>query len=439
MHSLINDLKARGELAVVSREVNPQHELAAVIRAVQQSSNKTVLFDNVSGTDMPVISNIYNSRQRLCEFTGAEADGFCPRWNDLHDQTEARRENQTTVIERPDDLVTCRLSDLPQITYHERDAGPYFTSALFLARHPETGVENLSFHRSMFVSNSELRVRLGSSHDLYRYQEAAEKKDEALDAVMLIGTDPSLFLAGGASLPGDWSEVAFASAIEGAPVPAYKALASDLLIPASTQIVIEGRILPHERRPEGPFGEFMGYYVEQGDNHVFEVLHVYTQPTPVFHGLLCGSNEDISLLEARTAAKTWQHLNNVLPGIIDVSCSPTVMNTTIKIKQQYEGHARQVLTAAFGAHLDYNKICTVVDEDIDIFDQNQILWAFATRGRADTRTMVIPDVPGFYRDEHKDHWGRLGLDATWPFHRAAEFQRKRVPGEEDINLDDWLS
>jgi UbiD family decarboxylase len=438
MQYLIDDLKARDELLVISKEVDPCFELAAVTKAVQQSSNKTVLFENVHGSKMPVISNIYNSRQRLCEFIGAEPDGFCPRWNDIHNQTESRLGQETSIIERPTDLVDCKISDLPLITYHERDAGPYFTSAVFLARHPDTGIENLSFHRSMYVSDDELRIRLGSSHDLFRYQKAAEEKGEALDAVMLIGAEPALFMAGGASLPGDWSEVAFASAMKDAAIPSYKARASDLLIPAATQIVIEGRILPDVRRPEGPFGEFMGYYVEIGDNHVFEVLHVYTQPNPVFHSLLCGSNEDISLLEARTAAKTWHHLNAVLPGIIDVACAPAVTNTTIKIKQQYDGHARQVLMAAFGAHLDYNKICIVVDEDINIFDQNEVMWAFASRGRADTRTMVIPDVPGFYRDERRDHWGRLGLDATWPFDRADEFVRKRVPGDESINLADYI-
>ena len=103
-------------------------------------------------------------------------------------------------------------------------------------------------------------------------------------------------------------------------------------------------------------------------NNVFEVLSVYTKPTPTYHSLLCGSNEDVSLLEARVAAKTFRHLNRVVPGIIDIACVPSVMNTTIKIKQQYEGHARQVLMAAFGAHLDYNKVCIVVDEDINIFD-----------------------------------------------------------------------
>jgi len=91
-----------------------------------------------------------------------------------------------------------------------------------------------------------------------------------------------------------------------------------------------------------------------------------------------------------------------------------------------------------GSHLDYNKLCVVVDEDVNIYDMNEVIWAFLTRGRADTRTLVLNDVPGFYRDPHKDHWGRLGLDATKPWGREAEFERKRIPGEGDVVLADWL-
>ena len=179
-------------------------------------------------------------------------------------------------------------------------------------------------------------------------------------------------------------------------------------------------------------------YVLAAENHVFEITSVYWRKDAVFHSILCGSSEDLTLLETVTAAKMYRHLNNVLPGIVDVSCSPVLMNTVIKIRQQYEGHARQALIAAFSADLDYNKAVFVVDDDVDITDMNEVIWAFLTRGRADKRTVVIHDVPGFYRDPHKDHWGRLGIDATMPFGRKAEFERKLIPGETDLNLNDYF-
>jgi len=438
MRSYIEKLRADGKLQNVDVEVDPEYELAAVTRKAQRQSDDAVLFGHVKGTEFSVVTNLFSSRDRLCELIHAEDGNFCPAWNRLLDETASNPNDCTRQVDAPTDLVSGKLSDLPRITYHEKDAGPYFTSAIFLAKDPDAGIPNLSFHRSMYVDDDELRIRLGSTHDLTGYQQKAEQNNDALEAALLIGVSPALFMAAATSIPSDWSELVLASRITGEAIETYPARTVDLEIPVAAQIVVEGRILPNERRPEGPFGEFLGYYVPESDNHVFEVTSVYWRKGAVFHSILCGSSEDLSVLETVTAAKVYRHLNNVLPGIVDVSCSPAFMNTTVKIRQQYEGHARQVLMAAFGADLDFNKAVFVVDEDIDITDMNDVMWAFLTRGRADKRTVVIDDVPGFYRDPHKDHWGRLGIDATMPFGREAEFERKTIPGETDLDLDNYL-
>jgi len=438
MQNYINKLKADGELQTVEGEVDPQYELAAVTKKAQLRSDDAVLFKKVKNTDFSVVTNLFSSRRRLCELIQAKDGRFCPAWNKLLNETASMSADPTRQVAVPVDLVSGKLSDLPLITYHGKDAGPYFTSAIYLAKDPDTRVPNLSFHRSMFVSDDELRIRLGTTHDLAKYQRRAEQKDEALEAALLIGVSPAMFMAASTSIPTDWSELTLASRIAGEAIETYPAKTVDLEIPVAAQIVVEGRILAHERRPEGPFGEFLGYYVPEENNHVFEVTSVYWHRDAIFHSILCGSSEDLTLLETVTAAKMYRHLHQVLPGIIDVSCSPAFMNTTIKIKQQHEGHARQVILAAFGADLDYNKAVFVVDEDVDITDMNEVMWAFLTRGRVDKRTLVIDDVPGFYRDPHKDHWGRLGIDATMPFGREAEFERKAVPGEADIDLEDYF-
>jgi UbiD family decarboxylase len=115
------------------------------------------------------------------------------------------------------------------------------------------------------------------------------------------------------------------------------------------------------------------------------------------------------------------------------------MSTVIKIEQLYEGHARQILLTAIGSNHDWNKTVFVVDDDVKIDDFNDVWWAYLTRGRADTRAMVIPDVPGFYRDVHKDHWGRLAIDATAPFARRHEFVRKRLVGVDAVRTADYLA
>ncbi len=437
MREHLEALDGQRELLKVEREVEPRFELAGVTLKAQQDPERALLFERVRGSKLPVATNVYSSRRRICAMIGAPDGHFCRRWNQLLDKVSARTEPATRKVAEPPGLIGGKLSDLPLITYHGKDRGPYFTSAIYLAKDPDSGVPNLSFHRSMFVSDRELRVRLGSSHDLAKYQKRAEETGRALEAALLLSVTPELFLAACASLPIEWDELALAAELAGAPIDAHPGRRIDLDIPVGAHIVVEGRFLPGERRAEGPFGEVLGYYVPEGKNHVFEVLDAYWHEDAVFHSILCGSREDLTILQLVTAARTYRHLSSVLPGIVDVSCAPAFMNTTIKIRQQYEGHARQVLLAAFGAHLDYNKVCIVVDDDVNLDDMNEVMWAFVTRGRADRRVIVIDDVPGFYRDPNRDHWGRLGIDATMPFERRAEFERKAIPGYEQIDLADY--
>lgn len=438
MRDYLSALEREGEVRRVRREVDPRHELAAVIQAWQNESEAALLFERVRGNAMPVAANLYGSRRRLARLIGADDGNFCRRWVAL---TAGLDEIVATEPGAAGPLVSGRIGELPAITYYERDAGPYLTSAVFLAREPESGVPNLSFHRAQPVSDHELRVRLGPSHDLAKYQATAEAQGQALEAALLIGAPPEVFLAAAASLPLEDDEMRAAAAINGGPIAVRPCRTIDLEVPLASEIVIEGRFLPGQRRPEGPFAEFMGYYVPVGDNAVFEVRNVSWRERATFQALLCGSADDYRLLETAVAARIYRHLTESakLPGIIDVSCQPTLLNTVVQIDKQSPDHPREVALAAFAAHPDYSKMCVVVDRDVDPYNMSQAMWAYLTRGRADTRAFIIEDVPGFYRDEHRDHWGRLAIDATKPWGREAEFERTRIPGVERVRLSDYLS
>jgi UbiD family decarboxylase len=134
------------------------------------------------------------------------------------------------------------------------------------------------------------------------------------------------------------------------------------------------------------------------------------------------------------AANIYQRISAVLPGIIDVTCQPFVLHAVVKLRQEYEGHARQVLLAVFGAEPTWAKTCTVVDEDVDIYSMDDVMWAVLTRSRPDKDVMIIPETPSFYRDPQKDHWGRMGIDATIPFGRKEEYVRKKIPGADTVDL-----
>ncbi len=438
MREYLKKLTERGDIRSIRKPVDPEFELAGLTLLSQQRDDAAVMFNSVTGTNMPVATNLYGSRQRLCEIVGADDGNFCQRWSELHRQLKTSVANKYREVVSGKDRISGKLSDLPLITYFEKDAGPYFTSAVFMAKHPDTGIHNLSFHRSMYVDNDELRVRLGSSHDLYHYYKAAEARNEPLAAALLLGTSPELFVSACASLSAEEDELQMAAIIKGSTVSMASCETIDLMFPTDTEIVIEGYFLPDTLKPEGPFGEFMGYYVPVGDNHVFKVSHVSWRREPVFHSIVCGTAEDMYPLDYTTAARIYAYLCDQLPGIVNVACHPFLMNTVVQIRQEYEGHARKVLLAAVAAHMDYSKTCIVVDDDVNIYDLNDVWWAYLSRGRADTRAQILKDIPGFYRDDNKDHWGRLLIDATKPFHRRDDFERKQIPGMDAMKLDDYL-
>lgn len=435
MRRYLESMLAEKRVRVVEREVSGQFELAAVTQRSQQESDAPLLFRNVAGSRYPVMTNIFGSRPRLTKMLGGDTS-FCRRWTEVM----ATPVIPPVDVAEPNDLEEIRLSDLPPITYFERDAGPYLTSGVYLANEPDTGVPNLSFHRAQIISDTELRIRLGGPHDLTRYQAKAEARGEALEVAIMLGPPPELVLAAAAPIAYEESELEVAGRLARRPLPMRRCRTVALSVPAETEIVIEGRILPNVRRPEGPFGEFLGTYVPVGDNHVFEISAVVARRDAIFHALVCGSPEDLRLLELSVATRVYQALLAAKQrGIIDVACVPNVLSTVVQIEQLYEGHARQVMLTAMGANHDYSKTVLVVDEDVDINDFDDVWWAYLTRGRADTRALVIPDIPGFYRDPHKDFFGRLGIDATVPFGRKSEFLRKRIPGADAIDLGQYLA
>src|SRR4029450_5150460 len=161
-------------------------------------------------------------------------------------------------------------------------------------------------------------------------------------------------------------------------------------------------------------------------------------PCALFHSINCGSPEEVLTLELSVAANVYQRVSAVLPGILDVTCQPFGLHTGVKIRHEDGGHSRQVLMAVFGAEPTWAKTCTVVDEDVNIYDMNDVMWAVLTRARPDRDVLVLPEIPSFYRDPHKDHWGRMGIDATAPFARRHEFERKRVPGADTADLGAYV-
>lgn len=435
LRDYLNQLETRGQLLRVRREVDPKFELNAVIRKVQAGPNLPILFERVRGTSYRVVSNTMGDYARIAGLLNTDIDGLARCWAERM-SAPAPAEAEPSAHEIP--LMKISLADIPHITFAEKDAGPYLTSSVVVVRDPHTQVINLSYHRMQIVSAGELRGRLSTSGDLYRIQQIAEQSDAALPVVVAIGLPPIVGLAAATTAGPLVSEYEVAARLAGRRFATHPSPISGLPVPVSAELLIECEILPRERRPEGPFGEWMDYYVPRTDNHVFVVKGVFARADALFHAISAGSKEELAMSAAPIAGLIYNSVRTWVPSLRDVTCFPHPQICVLKVGNAAEGLARKAVLAAFGAEMNRMLYCVAVDEDVNIHDWQDVLWAMATRCRPDRDIFQIPDIPSFARDPHRAHWGRLGVDATKPAEHAGAFERKQVPGLKSIDLRDYL-
>lgn len=436
LRTYVSALLERGEVNVVEREVDPHFELAAVISRSQKESDRPILFKNVRGSDFPVIANVYGSLPRMAEILGTDEAGLNTRWNERL-ETAASCTDYSREVPMPADMQSGKISDLPHIHYREKDAAPYITTGVFLAMDPETGVPNLSFSRCMMAGDDlSMACCIDAPHDLAKYQAKAEKRGEALEVAILIGAPPPVFLAAVASLAPEEDELQLAAHIAGGTIDMRPSRCLSFMVPAATEIVIEAKIRPNERTQDGPFGEYQGYYCDVNNGaYVLDILDVSWRGDAFFEGLLCGSREDLALLAVSWGARIERGLKSALPGVLDVTISAAPNACIVRIDKQYEDHARDVIDAVFRSKPQYNRMCIVVDKDIDIQDLKQVWWSFLTRGALDKRVYSYPDLGGL-PGENYEYTGYLGIDATMSL--SSPLERATTPGENEINLRDYI-
>ena len=181
----------------------------------------------------------------------------------------------------------------------------------------------------------------------------------------------------------------------------------------------------------------MGYYVPVNKNHVFEIKHVYARKNAIFYSITSGHREEQVMIALPVAGSVYTNVRPWVPSIVDVTCFPYTQYCVLQIKKQFEGQPQRAMMAAYGANLNHLLYCIVVDEDVDIHNWHDVLWAMGTRCRPDS-IRQIPGVPSFPRDPHQTHWGRIGIDATKPLAHPEEFERKRIPGFEGVRWQDYV-
>ena len=432
----LEQFRSANRLLTIKRHVDPRFELPAVMKAAE-GSGRAVVFENVKGSRFQVVNNLAGSRDMLALLFETTPERVINQWIErLKKPIEPRLVSSGLAKEVVKEGSEVDLGELPMVTHCHKDAGPYITAAIVVAKDPDTGIRNVSVNRMQYKGRNKLGIRMMPPQHLGLIQDKSEKKGKNLEIAVAIGNHPFDIFAAATTVDYGVDEFSISSALRKEPLQLVKCETVDVEVPATTEIVLEGEIQAGVREPEGPFGDFMQYYVPVMENHVFEVKAITHRRDAIYQTIQAGSLEDTHILALSREAQVYEAVAKVAE-VRAVCLAPTIMNCAISIRKRFEAEPKDVAAAAFKTY-SWLKYCVVVDHDVNVFDGNDIWWAMATRSRPDTGLLLLENAPGFPRDPFQIHQSKLGIDATAPLNQWEEFERKVVPGFDELRLDDYL-
>jgi 2,5-furandicarboxylate decarboxylase 1 len=437
-------LEAVDDLVHVTRPVDTRFEIAAGIRRMSDIKGPALWFDHVIGHDMPVVGSLFADRRKalLAFDVTTHAEAHAKFLEGLHGPLPPRIVSAGScqeVVHTGDEID---LDRLPLPVYSEKDGGAYVTVALAISKDPLDGGRNASLYRFMRVDRNHLSVMSHAFQGMGTHIARAEAEGRPLEIALANGVDPVLLYASQAKVPPGFDEITIAGGINGRPVDMVKCVSVDLEVPATSEIVIEGRVLPGERVREGPFGEFTGYYGEAELNPVIEVTAITHRRDPIFLAGLTGvpTTDNHVLKSFAYESVLLENLRNTFPEVTSVAFPDwggTQYAAIVSLRQRYKGQARHLILTALG-DAARPKWVIVVDDDIDVHDTEQVLWAAITRGQPAEDVITVAGVAGGPLDPsapEKEVISLLGFDATRPF--GVEFPEVcRVPGADTFRLDE---
>ncbi len=422
LRSYLERLRGQGELLTVGRRVDRLTEAPALIDAAMRDG-KVIRFDRIEDSSFPLVGGVLGSRRILAQTLGSTVET-------LHEDYMARLENPVParrVANAPVKEVIEGDADpysWPLLWHRVEDVGPYLTSAVATARDPETGRQNLSYNRMQLKGKDRFGFSMLATQDLAQFYRRYCDRDQPMPVAVAVGLHPIELLA--AAMHSDADEFELAGALRGEPVEVVQCETSDLLVPAHAEIVLEGEILGgHHTEEEGPFGDWLGYYQPASRRHVFRLKCVTRRARPVFISMLAGSIEDHLLLGFPRELDVLRAARKNLRGITRVHMAPFLLNCVIQMDKRLEGEPMTAAFTAFGA-CPWLKTVIVVDQDVDPTDMDDVMWAVATRCKADDGLAVLANAAGFARDALGIYRHKIAIDATVPLAQRNDIRFRRI-------------
>ena len=403
---------------------------ALVLELEARGRAPIVMIEDAAGFGMPVVSNLFGCRDRIARMVGAPPGGFNDVWMRAMAKPIPPRIVATGPVHEVIEIgADVDVGTLPISRHFAQDAGRYIGSGILVCKDPDTGVRNLSYQRLQLKGPRRFGGSLHSRGHIWDHLQRCKAQGRNLEVAVVIGCHPAINLAAGAKVAMEVDEYDIAGALLGRAIDLVACSTIDVEVPAHAEIVLEGEILADELEDEGPFGEYTGYATDRSTRNVFVVKALTRRARPIFHDIIPGySAEHLLLGRAAKEAHVFLRLKEMLPTLkaLNFPKSGTHFHAYMSFKKQAEGQARQALTLLLG--LDpYLKLVVAVDDDVDVFDETEVMWALATRFQADTDMVLMP--PSFCNrldpSARDGLSAKLALDATAPL--VWDVERATVP------------
>ena len=403
----------------ITDELSSEYEISKVLR---QYPKDTVIVKNVKGFDMPVITGICNTRDKIAKSINCEV-------SEITEKIISAMENPLEVTKFTDfsdyDTSDIDLDKIPILTHYKRDGGAYITAGVVFARDPVTGIQNASIHRMMVLDNKRLVIRI-VPRNLYTYFQNAQKAGKDLDIAIAIGMDPAILLASTTSIPIDYNEMEVANAFKDGELELIKC--GNLEVPQA-DIILEGKISVTETVAEGPFVDLTDTYDIIRDQPIInlEKMHI-KKDNPYYHAIVPAGFEHKLLQGLPQEPRIFKAVKNAVPTVENVVLTEggcCWLHAVVSINKQTEGDGKNAIMAALSAHPSL-KHCVAVDTDVNIFDAEDVEYAIATRVKGDRDIMIVPNVRGSSLDPVAESDGtttKVGVDATKSLKTLEKFER----------------
>jgi 4-hydroxy-3-polyprenylbenzoate decarboxylase len=452
LRDFIEQLEKLGQLKRIQTEVDPNLEMTEICDRVLRAGGPALLFENPKGYQMPVLANLFGTPERVALGMGQQSvsalrevgkllaflkepeppAGLKDAWSKLPifkqvlnmaPKVVKKAECQRIVWEGND----VDLGRIPVQTCWPGDAGPLITWGLVVTKGPHKKRQNLGIYRQQVIGKNRVIMRWlshrGGALDFLEWKQ--QHPGEPFPVAVALGADPATILGAVTPVPDTLSEYAFAGLLRGSKTEVVQCKGAELQVPASAEIILEGVIYPDDMADEGPFGDHTGYYNEVDRFPVFTVERITCRRDPIYHSTYTGRPPDEPAILGVALNEVFVPiLQKQFPEIVDFYLPPegcSYRMAVVSMKKQYAGHAKRVMMGvwSFLRQFMYTKFVIVTDDDINVRDWQDVIWAITTRMDPARDTVMVENTPIDYLDFASPVSGlgsKMGLDATnkWP-------------------------